>query len=422
MAPEGELPVADVWVLRPSELPRWAAGAKVAAVPTQLTTRDGPYSWPDVLADWRGQLLSWDGTVYGLPLAGEGLVVCYRTDWLAAPADREAFQRRFGRAPDPPETWEQFVELAEFLRDQKGKPSLPPLPADDRALGRLFWAIAAAHARRSVPTGEPESATSTDDLFSFYYDLKWAKPQIASPGFVHALGLLRRLQRCRPEGTAPVPERAFAQGKAGLCLTDAAWVAAFQRAPAVRDRFGIANVPGGDRWFDLKGHEHRTANPNRVPYLGGSGWVAVVPRAAASPEAAFDLLADLTGPQTSTQMTLAPRFGAGPTREEHLRRERWDAYDLGPAATQQLRDALADSLLHRTIRNPVLCLRTPREAPHRAALDAQLCKALKADGADVAAALAAAAKQWQELDRAQGLEAHRIDNALSLGLLRQENH
>ncbi len=65
---------------------------------------------------------------------------------------------------------------------------------------------------------------------------------------------------------------------------------------------------------------------NRVPYLGGAGWLAAVPAAAANPSAAYDLLADLCGPARSMQIVLDPRVGGGPVRTEQVLRERWDSY------------------------------------------------------------------------------------------------
>src|SRR5262249_30206723 len=81
--------------------------------------------------------------------------------------------------------------------------------------------------RRGPPAARPET-------FSFHYDLDTGKPRIDTPGFVYALRLLQRLQRCRPGG-AGGPAEAFRDGKAVLCLTDAAWLPAFQKSAAVRD-------------------------------------------------------------------------------------------------------------------------------------------------------------------------------------------
>jgi ABC-type glycerol-3-phosphate transport system substrate-binding protein len=406
---------SDVWVLPPAELPRWAAAGAVLPLPSAMTRHDAPFGWTDLLPDDRDPLLSWAQTAYAVPLLGEAPVCCYRADRLADRAVREAFRKRHGRDPGPPATWEQFAELAEFFAEHDHRPSLPPLPADDRMLDRLFYAVAAGYARRAVRSDEPAGEAHVDEVFSFHYDLKTGRPRIDTPGFVHALGLLQRLQKCRPAAD-PVPERTFLRGEAVLCLTDACWVAAFQRNEKLRDRVGVGPVPGGDRYFEFAtGQERPVKDANRVPYLGGAGWVMAVPKGAADAGAAFDLLGDLAGRQTSGQLVQEPLWGGGPVREEQLRRERWDAYDLDRERTQRLQEVLREALLHRGIKNPVLCLRTPWEAGHRAALDGRLREALQ--GKAAAEALRAAAGRWAEMDREAGVEKHRADYSISLGLL-----
>jgi multiple sugar transport system substrate-binding protein len=400
-------------------LPRWAASGRIEPVPPVYASRDSDYNWTDLLPDYREQLLVWDRSPCGLPLLGEAPLCCYRADRLAEEGAREDFRRRFGHDLGPPATWEQFAQVAEFFRDRDRAPSLPPLPTGDRALDRLFYTVAAGYARRAIPADEPPGKSHRDEVFSFHYDLRTGAPRVGGPGFVHALGVLARLQKCRPPGTAPAPPRAFLEGRAVLCLADASWLPFFQAVPALRDKVGICRMPGGDRVFPYAGGPAQPVpEPNRVPYLGGAGWLAVVPGGNHT-AAAFDLLADLTGSQTGGQMALSPRWGGGPVRESQLRRERWDSYDLEPAEALKLKEVLQDALLHRGLKNPVLCLRTPREASHREALVAEVRVALQG-GKAPARALADAAAAWERLDREQGLEAHRADYHLSLGLLAHE--
>jgi hypothetical protein len=290
------------------------------------------------------------------------------------------------------------------------------LPADDRALDRDFYTVAAAFARRAVSHEEAPGIGDPDEIFSFHYDLNTGQPRIAGPGFRHALCLLQRLQKCRPAGTALAPEWEFLAGRAALCWVEAPWLAYFQREPALRDKVGVCRVPGAGHYYDFTTGRSRTVSePNRVPYLGGAGWLAAVPGGAKNAQAAFDLLAELTGPGTGSQAVLEPRWGGGPVRDSQLRRDRWDSYDLDGPATLKLKEALEEELRFRLLKNPVVCLRTPNEAPHRAALDRAMRQALTS-GADPAAVLEKVARSWSELDRAQGLEAHRADYRYSLGL------
>src|SRR6185437_4076999 len=237
---------ADVWIIAPAELPRWAAVDQLAMIPADRTTRDNPYAWTDLLPIYREQLVLWESTPYGLPLVGESPLCCYRRDLLENPAHKTAFREKFGRELTAPATWEQFAQIAEYFQQKakgQSEPSLPPLPRDVADLDRLFYTVAAGFARRAVPADEARRADHQDDMFSFHYDLKTGRPRIATPGFVDALKQLQRWQACRPVEPADTPEEAFRAGRAVLCLTDAPWLKVFQKTPALHDKVGVCRVP-----------------------------------------------------------------------------------------------------------------------------------------------------------------------------------
>ncbi|HEY7426148.1 MAG TPA: ABC transporter substrate-binding protein [Gemmataceae bacterium] len=426
------MPSADIWIIAPADLPRWAAAGQLAAVPDRYAAHNNPYVWSHLLPTYRDQLILWDDTPYGLPLMGESPLCCYRSDLLKSPAHQDALRKLLGRDPDAPATWEQFARLAEYFRehgpDVHPAPSLPPLPRGDDDLDRLFYTVAAGFARRAVPSDEDEPrdeagrARYRNDVFSFHYDRNTGRPRIAAPGFVHALKLLQRLQACRPAEPADRPEEAFGDGQAVLCLADAPWVKTFQATPALRDKIGIGRVPGGERYFDFEtGKASPKPEGNRVPYLGGAGWLAVVPRTSMRADAAFDLLAELSDPDTSNQVFLSAGGAGGPLRSRQLPvyRRRWDSFDLDETRTSQLKEAIQDTLLHLGMKNPALCLRTPRQAAHRAVLVKEVRAALL-QRTDAEKALQRVAEAWEKLDREQGMEAHKADYRRSLGLLARD--
>jgi multiple sugar transport system substrate-binding protein len=426
-----DLSGADVWVMRPAELPRWAAAGQLRPVPEKLRSPEGEYRWRGLLPFYREQLLLWNGSAYGLPLLGDAPLLLYRSDLFGDEKLRRAYREMTGR-PDkkagkksgdlrPPATWEELAELAEFFRDHhpsgKPGPSLPPLPADADALDRLFYSVAACYVRRGVREEESAAAADEGDDFSFHYDLKTGMPRLAGPGFVHALCLLQRLQGCRPDAAAADPGRAFATGQAVLGVASASALVRVQNSPAVRDKFGMHPLPGAGHYFTRKWVERRVKDePNRVPYLGGAGWVVVVPRSATGPAAAWDLLASLTGPEGSGQLSLEPRWGGGPTRLEQVSRERWDALDLDGPRTLALREALGRTLVQHGLKNPVLCLRTPDQAAHQAALVAVMRKALT-EKTDPKEAMAEVVRRWKEIDRKKSTDVLLRDYRISLGLL-----
>ncbi len=286
--PEGA-GAADVWVIRPAETPRWAAAGRLTPAPRELTSVDAGSGWTGLLPLYRDKLLAWDRTVYALPVRGEAPICFYRSDLLGDAGRRAAYEAKYGRKLGPPRTWDEFADIAEFFQ---GGPSglahsLPPLPQDDGALEREFYAVAACYARRAVSADEPDGPERSDELFGFYYDLKTGRPRIDGPGFVRALALLRRLRKCRPEEASPSPADAFRIGQAVLCLADASRLTEFQteEGTKVRDRFGVCRTPAASCYYSAGGTECIPApDGNYVPYLGSGAWLGVVPKAAPHPE------------------------------------------------------------------------------------------------------------------------------------------
>jgi multiple sugar transport system substrate-binding protein len=418
-----QLKGASVWVMSPAAMPRKAAAGLLKQLPHEITGPESTYGWMDVLPVYRERLLLWNRVRVAVPLLGESPLCIYRADLLADAGRAEAFQKKFGRKLAPPRTWEEFADLAEFLRDTAPggpAPSLTPLPEDDAALDRELFTVAACYARRAMASDEPARDDKLDQLFSFQYDHRTGQPRLSKPGFVYALNLLKRLQKCRPAESSDTPEEAFKKGHAALTPGNVALLSSLQKVPGMADKADVCRMPGGDRWFEYaSGKEVRVKDPagNRVPYLGSGGWLAAVPLSAEEPEAGFALLMDLTGRERSGQIMIDPALGGGATRRDHLERTRWDSFGLEPERTRHLKDALQQTLQHPAMQNPTVVLRMSVAASHEAALMKEVRAFLKAKDGDAAKALAAAAARWEEMDKERGLEAARDDYRVSVGLL-----
>jgi multiple sugar transport system substrate-binding protein len=415
----------DIWVMQPRVMPKKAAAGLLQTLPTSIIGLDSSFGWTDLLPLYRDRLVLWENSRHIVPLAvpllGESPLCIYRSDWVDDPIRAAAFQKKFNRKLAPPTTWEQFADLAEFFRDTApggAAPSLPPLPADDEGLDRAFFAIAACYARRAMSPDEPQRPDRNQQLFSFQYDHDTGKPRLNSPGFVHALNLLKRLQKCRVTGTSHNPAEAFRDGHVALGLADVRIVSELQKMHGLSDRLGVCRIPGGDRWFEYdSGKPVFTPDGNQVPYLGDGGWLAAVPLGAATPDAAFALLADLAGKERGGQIMLDPLWGGAPTRQGQLERSRWDAFGFDAERTRSLKEVVRQTVLHPAVQNPAIHLRTSDEATHEAVLLKEIRAFLTSDGGDAAKVLANAAKQWEELDKTREGNAALEDYRLSVGLL-----
>jgi multiple sugar transport system substrate-binding protein len=53
--------------------------------------------------------------IYGLPIQANALTMAYRKDLFDAPANKAAFQAKYGKPLEVPETWDDFVQVASFF-------------------------------------------------------------------------------------------------------------------------------------------------------------------------------------------------------------------------------------------------------------------------------------------------------------------
>ena len=413
---------ADVWVIRPAEMPRWAAAGRLVPAPQELTSVESGSGWTGLLPLYRDRLLLWDRTAYALPVRGEAPVCFYRRDLLGDAGRRAAYEAKYGRKLGPPRTWDEFADIAEFFQ---GEPSglvhsLPPLPQDDGALEREFYAVAACYARRAVLADEPAGPESRRRNVRL----------LLRPSNGPATDRRPRLRRS-PGAVAAAAEVPAGRGVA----------VAGRRLPT---RPGGA-VPGGRLPADGVSEGRRDEGPRplrRVPDAGGRLLLPIGRRRMR--------------PGARRQLRPLPRFGrlagrraqggaargrrllaAG--RAERPRDERPDRHwrplrrrsdPLGAAgrADQLVRlrvdagggqgaagDAATDAAASGR-QNPVLPLRTPDEAEHQAVLAAALRTALASPKDDPKKALEEVARRWEEIDRAKGA-AHLAEYRISVGLL-----
>lgn len=64
---------------------------------------------------WDEYALAPDGKYYGLPFWASVVVNYYRTDLFEDPAEKRAFRNRYGYELAPPETYDQWLDVAEFF-------------------------------------------------------------------------------------------------------------------------------------------------------------------------------------------------------------------------------------------------------------------------------------------------------------------
>jgi multiple sugar transport system substrate-binding protein len=80
----------------------------------RLTGKSADFEGDLYPAAWQN-LSWWQGTRYGYPLAANSMIVVFRKDLLEKPAEKQAFQTRYGYALSVPKDWKEYRDIAEFF-------------------------------------------------------------------------------------------------------------------------------------------------------------------------------------------------------------------------------------------------------------------------------------------------------------------
>jgi ABC-type glycerol-3-phosphate transport system substrate-binding protein len=374
---------ADIALIPPADLPKWAEAGKLAEVPAARKNPADPYSWDDVLRPYVVRLTAWADRTYALPVLGEGMVLVYRKD---------AFDGKDGRPAAPPATWDDLAAGA-------AKTGLPPLPATADRLQAEFFTAAAAYDRPAVGRlGATDMLREREAFFAFQFDPKTGDPRLGTRAFAHVADLYRQMQPYRSR--QPDAAAAFRSGEAKVGVLTLAELGRI--GPDAAEGLGVAPLPGAGFTFDASGNRRRTERGlvNRVPYLGWGGRVGVVSASCTNAAAAWDLLADAGTPdREALELVANPRWGAGPYRTSQLEaraRARWYGYGLSAGETERLISALGENL-GLGVENSRVRLRTPNHADLDAALDADLRAFVSGKDQSAAEAMAKANADWKAI-------------------------
>jgi multiple sugar transport system substrate-binding protein len=80
---------------------------------------------------YRTEDFTFDGQWVGFPTYATGVALFWRTDLFNDPTEKANFQKKYGYALKPPETYGEFRDMAEFFTRKKGEPLMSkPLEAD----------------------------------------------------------------------------------------------------------------------------------------------------------------------------------------------------------------------------------------------------------------------------------------------------
>ena len=264
--PAANSPDADAVICPSAMLGTLAAGGLISPLPEKLL-HGAAGQWEDIFELLRLREAAWGGEVFAVPLGSPTFVCYYRADLL------EKLARK------PPQTWDEYAELAQLLAAQKlaGNDgpwcgAIEPLAADWAGLTLL--ARAAPYAKHR-------------DNYSALFDIGTMDPLVGGPPFVRALEELVATAKLGPPRQLQLDpagvRAAFWAGQCGMALT---WPTAAGKSPsAAKDiRVGFAELPGSPQAYNIQGKTWEPlgegADPH-VPLLGVAGRVGAISAHAA---------------------------------------------------------------------------------------------------------------------------------------------
>jgi ABC-type glycerol-3-phosphate transport system substrate-binding protein len=365
---------------------------------------DGQRDWTDIFELPRAHEAVWGSSILAVPLGSPVLVCYYRADLLKA-LERE-----------PPQTWDEYRELAESLADRGRLGKLAP-PANAPWSGTMEplgpgWAGLVLLARAA-------SAVHHPDNFSTWFDIKTMDPLVDSPPMIHALDQLAAAARFGPadqlKADPAAVRAAFWRGECGMALC---WptAAGSPKAPTgPMPPADVAELPGSPEHYNVdrqRWEKREPGQPLSVPLLAIAGRIGVVFEGTKQSSAAAELLLWLSASQVDP-----PPVSRSPwttlLRQPQLAKPRdWVEAPFPPAVAADYAKQ-TQATFQRT--QWIFAPRIPGRREYVAALDEAVAAAVRGEKAP-AAALAEAAQKWREITTRLGIEKQRAAYLRSLGL------
>ncbi|HEX3811666.1 MAG TPA: extracellular solute-binding protein [Mycobacteriales bacterium] len=278
---------------------------------TDRVKSDKALDWNDVSYQGNAQ---WDGRQVAMPIDGDNQLCYYRKDILSDKGLGRQYQKQFGKPLGPPETWDDFMDIARFFGD--GKHGIHGVVEAYRHGGQAFWYyISNCISYCALP----------DTPGALFFDPVNLKPLVANDGHVKGMQNYAEAVKLGPPGminfdSNEVRQR-FAHGEAVLAIDwdDTPIIGELQSDSKVKGKIGSGLLPGSKKVYDYRKEDWVTLdNVNRPAWLGYGGWVGVIPKTSKRPDLAYKYLSFLAGPQFSLKMVTTADSGMNPFRLSQL--------------------------------------------------------------------------------------------------------
>ncbi len=241
-------------------------------------------------------LLSYGGKRYMVANDHDGQVMYYRRDLLEDPKHRKAFQEEYGYELRPPQTWDEFGDVAEYFNGKD-------LNGDGQGDSGLTMHLkVGGQGMFHFMSFSAPYVIGPENPSLYWFDPENMEPLIDSPGHVKALEKLVELTQYGPDAmmgwSLGESWDYFLAGKAALTFTWGDLGALAQETPErggkslVKGKTASAPVPGTLAYYNIAAEaEVTTEAPNVVGNTTGGSWAPVISKFSEAPEAAYYLCA-----------------------------------------------------------------------------------------------------------------------------------
>jgi len=353
------------------------------------------FAFGDYLPGFRHFHNMWGGKIYSVTLDGDTFLLYYRKDLFEDPGERAAFKERYGyELPDPPTTWDQIVDIAEFFTRSAGE----ALAGSTLTKDFYGWADQAKRGRvyywylfRYIPFSAPDP---------HYFDPETMEPLINSPEAVAALENMKTLLAYSPPGVLAwewdeLFTGAMLDGRVAMWIhwpdegRRFAELAPLPVENPPEPKLGIAPTPGVIKDGILY----------RYTYIDPA-WVASITADSKNPEAAWAVLDYMFGAgAVSLKWVMSPESGWDPNRYSHVNSPLWR--QAVPGIEVFLDTEVA------AMQSGYPGLKIPGAFEYMDVLDLWVSKYLAGEVASAQEALDNVAREWERLTERFGRDSQR---------------
>lgn len=364
--------------------------------------------WEDIHPVYRDRLMVWDGKVLSQTMDGDLHALTYRIDLFEDEAEKKAFEEQFGYALAAPETWTQYLDIAEFFTRPDDK--LWGTAEAFRRGGQQFWFFF-SHA--AAYTNHP------DNPGAMFFDPETMDAQINNPGWVRGLEEYIRASELAPPNALNFSfgevNAAVAGGQVAESIGwgDTGVIAADPEQSQIPGKVGSAMLPGAKEIWNYKTESWDEFDEVvRSPFMAFGGWQAAVPQASSNQEAAWHFIQTMTSPDVSGTAAITGGSGVNPYRFSHVQNlDLWSDLFSEREAKEYL-GAQEDSL---NAENVALDMRLAGYFSYTEILEIELSKALAGE-VTPQEALDTVAEEWNRLTDEFGRDTQLAAYRASMGL------